>query len=104
MGINPMIGVGFVQKLRYWNQSVQRCLTTDPVSFHRYKGSQYPESGTSDRARLRAKRPFAEIWFIICLIDKIPIEIRPDRIAPFSCHATVRMRIMPKIPESLALD
>jgi hypothetical protein len=56
-------------------------------------------------AGLRAKRPCAELGssFASRLIDEIPIEIRPDRIAPLPRHAAVRMRIMPKIGRAIAL-
>src|SRR4029077_10284586 len=94
----------FGQKVDDLNQTLQRGFTTDPLSFHRHNGSQYPKSGASDGTCLRAKCSFAEIWFVICLIDKIQIEIRLNGIAPFSCHAAVGMCVMPEIPECLALD
>src|SRR5260221_1910840 len=104
MRVNSMIGVSFRQKVYDLNQPVQRCLAADPLPFHRYNGSQYPKSSASDCTGLRTKCSLAEIRLIVRLIDKIQIEIRSNRIAPFSRHAAVRMCIMPEIPERLTLD
>ena len=102
MGIDA-VRSSFLEKVDDLDQAVEGRFTADPLSLHRHDGRHDPEAGAADRARLRAERSFGYIGLAVRLVDVIQIKVCPDRIAPLSRHAAVRMGIVPEIPEGLAL-